>query len=83
MLINEDFEIKNDGNQWILIQYIAGTSKKTGLPIKSKSQTYHGRLSQACDSLLDKSLKKCESVEEVKKQIKRTELDILAAIKGI
>ena len=69
--INDDYIIKADKYQWIVQSYRDGLSKNKQ-PIRTKRETYHGTLLQACQWILNDSAKSCDSVQELVNKIEET-----------
>lgn len=78
--INEDFTITNDSSGWCVVWTKDGINPKTKEPSRNSSNHYYGTLEQCCRAILDKSLKPCESVNEVLAMIEKAEQDILQAV---
>ena len=63
--INEKFSYEVDQYNWTLFEWFDGKDKD-GNPKKSNKKTYHAKLSQMLATILDHTLKGCESFQEIK-----------------
>jgi hypothetical protein len=65
--INEIFSFEKDKDTygWQLHELKDGVSSKTKLQIKTEYTTYHATLKQVCKNVIDRSLGKCDSLNEI------------------
>ena len=61
---NEEFSFERDKYNWILDQTVPGHDKD-GAPKDQHRYTYHGTLAQACGTIIELSVARCETLEEV------------------
>jgi hypothetical protein len=77
--INNEFEYKTDKYNWILHQ-LKDSFNKEGKPIKTVRVSYHANMLQMINTIIDRSLKHCESFDLIPKKIKdiKKELECLS-----
>jgi hypothetical protein len=63
--VNDRFEFKYDGIQWVLDEWRDGVNPKNGEPTRTKKTTYHASLKQVCSSVLNRMLGDCEDMKEL------------------
>ena len=63
--INDEFSMDRDKYQWILHQTYMGRNKITGEPKPQSRQTYYSRIDQIAKAIIDKSLKRCDTAEDI------------------
>ena len=62
--INDEFSMDRDKYQWILYQSYLGKDRD-GNPKTHTRETYYSKLDQIAGAIIDKSAKRCETIEEL------------------
>jgi len=63
--INDRFEFERGDQCWNLHEWKDGTNPKTKEPTRSKTTTYHSKLEQICNAVIDRSAGDCRSVQDI------------------
>lgn len=83
--INDNFEITSDKYQWILTQWSDGIGKKgenKGKPIRVKRESYYGRVDQACNEIVNREAKNCETLAELSHLFKNAVAELTGYVEG-
>ena len=65
---NDEFSFERDKYQWILHQQLP-CKDKDGNPKMKPYTTYHASIKQICSQIIERSLGKCESLDEIQNLI--------------
>lgn len=74
--IDENYQLQNDSNNWILRYEKEMIKEKTGKPYTSKDEWYFPTISQALKKYIDQSLKNHSGVDGIMLAIQELELKI-------
>ncbi|MFA5299663.1 MAG: hypothetical protein WC389_15855 [Lutibacter sp.] len=78
MKLDKNYSIEKDAYNWILrYESIGGINKKTGKPIVTKNETYHGALKFALFAYLDSVLNPSSDIKELLSAINEAETRII------
>lgn len=80
--INEDYTIKADRYNWIVITSYNGKDRGGNLKRQTR-ENYHPTLLRACQWIVDDSVKKCESVKKLIDKIEETQKILIDKISPI
>lgn len=78
--VSDRWEWRNDGRQWVLREWTYGVSKKDGHTTRTHRETYHGRLSQVCAYIVDRTAGEANSVSGVIRAIERAAEEVRTAL---
>lgn len=67
--INDRFFLERDKFQWILVEMVDGTSRKTGEKILTEKRKYYPKLSQACREMVELNLVPPKLVDDLGKSL--------------
>jgi hypothetical protein len=77
--INERFWFERDQHCWNLYEWKDGKNKD-GEPMRSKTTTYHSRLEQICNEVIDRTAGDADGMQGVLLLINMASVDLKAAI---
>lgn len=63
--LTDVYSTERDKYQWILYETTEGVNTKNGEPITRVYTTFHGKLSQVLDQVVERSSGDCESIQEL------------------
>lgn len=69
ILLDGDFVVESDLRGWTLITRYIGHNRE-GDPVIKEKRTYHDSFEKILKKVVDNSIKKCDSIEEVIKLLK-------------
>lgn len=80
--INEQFSLNSDMHCWHLHESYEGVDKNGNIKMH-KRITYHPNLKQVTNAIIEKSVKRCESIEEIKELLKNPVAILLPKVEQI
>ena len=64
--IGDKYELRSDKHQYILVEFVEGVNPKTKAPSLTEDYSFHATIRQAVNEMIDKEVKGCDTLEEIK-----------------